>query len=327
VFNISGTCHNVRTIVIVGGEPLLHPCFREICDFVLQEGFLLKIITSGKISKKFNEWRNLNYAMNLFRLGKIFFELSLHFNRNDKDYVAFIERLRTLIDERRKNIAGTNIETQYDRDLNSTYVVSKNLNFSFEEFLEHINSICEILEFTKFKADSENFRGMFQNYQSHFADGEKGLNHSIWHYATNTGLRIHLTVRGQTDISYEDGQAVIGRPELGLCPSVQSSFSPTKITLSSFLVRMDGGIVFGESQCIDSPSPLANIDIHVDEKIILKTIIESLKQIQTHVFLFNRMKAADNCDEGGVEKPCTACPFDRMCTPCWKTKRPWEKGE
>lgn len=78
---------DAHTLSLIGGEPLLHPDFIEISNYVLQQGLHLQIITSGKISKKRErETANMKHALDLYAQGILTIELSFQPGRNNQPY-------------------------------------------------------------------------------------------------------------------------------------------------------------------------------------------------------------------------------------------------
>lgn len=96
---------NADEITLLGGEPLLHPQFKEIAEYVVAQGLTLDMITSGKISKKVpHEVENEAYVWELWRQGKIYFSLSFQPGRNNAEYKSWVKRIIENVPKRKENL-------------------------------------------------------------------------------------------------------------------------------------------------------------------------------------------------------------------------------
>ncbi len=95
---------DVNNITLLGGEPLLHPNLPEIVDSLHEKGFIVRFITSGKISKDPVEQRNYEYLLNQYEKGKVEIELSYQPERNEKSFEQMYSDLISKALLRRKEI-------------------------------------------------------------------------------------------------------------------------------------------------------------------------------------------------------------------------------
>lgn len=312
------------TISLLGGEPLLHPDFIKICEYIISKDLRVDIVTSGVVSSVPVEVRNLNYAVFLYKTDKLFIELSSHSGRNEKAYEILFKRLKKVHKARRlaQKSQGRYFPTRYD--LSTTAVVPAGIK-DLNGLWDNVKNVLKVINIDDFPKDSERFGLLYEAYEKHFSSQDGYLNFSIMPVDERTDFRVNLRFMGESVIDYKSGGPVIYRPQSGVCPAIKSEVGGTDFDMSSLLIRADGGVSFAESQCVDMHGPMLNVDLHDTEAKIYDALSGSLKQIKVHVFAYNRMKAKDNCGPDGVEHACTACPFDKMCTPCWTTTRPWQK--
>lgn len=306
------------TIYFLGGEPLLHPNFIELCEFVLSYGKCLNIITSGKVSKDKTEQRNLAYVLELYRQGKVYIELSFHYRRNHKEYEYVISEIQKHLDERRKNLKATGLYNEKHYDVTTTSVVTA--GYTPATLKDHISTA---LKYLGWDYDST-YDVCWDYYQNYFVKQNGPLNYNIYSQDSWKGFRASIKFVGEKSITPTPDGVVVYSSDSGTCPATRTEILPTVIKTPDLLIRADGGLIFAHAQCIDMPGPLLNVDIHRTRDEVYGNVSSSIRQIVSHVFIFNRIKAAENCDDMGNELECTACPFSVMCTPCWSTKRSWQ---
>mgnify|MGYP001582422632 CR=1 FL=1 len=92
-------------VAIVGGEPLLHPQFKEILDLIIQKGLRPRIITSGVTSAQNNqEQENLKTLFEKYEAGELDLDLSFHPDRNTKAFQRILHQVKTAASNRLVNL-------------------------------------------------------------------------------------------------------------------------------------------------------------------------------------------------------------------------------
>lgn len=310
-----------NTINILGGEPLLHPNFKQICSYIIQQGFSLDIITSGKISKIPYEIQNLEYLLELYEQGKINIELSYHYGRNQEAFKLIRNKFIDLYWNRRAELKKKGLYSDKNYDHFSTVVITGGMKRKeFDLF------VATVLADNGW-AGSENkyLDQMWVEYTKHFYTNIQSFAYGI--ASTDDWKLFRQSIRfvGAKDLFDLKGNFYLSLPEGGSCDAANATIKDGEIMIGSMHIRADGGVTFPMPQCIDMPNPMANVDVHTTETQIHSALSRSLNQVRKHVYMHNRIKAKDNCDENGNEKECKACPFGEMCTGCWMAKRPWQK--
>ncbi|OGD81560.1 hypothetical protein A2572_04205 [Candidatus Collierbacteria bacterium RIFOXYD1_FULL_40_9] len=310
-----------ESITLLGGEPLLHPKLKEICEYILAKGLKLDFITSGKISKIPYEISNLEYVLDLYERAETDFQLSYHFGRNQKEYVSTHNQLIKRYLKRREKLKKKKRYVLEHYDFFSTTVITGGMKRNeFEEF------VLQVLSDNGWSGtDQKYLNEMWDGYVNHSYRAVSNFSYTI--SSTDDWMQFRQSVRfiGVKDIFDVKGSFYVSLPEGGVCYGANATINGNQIQLGALHIRADGGVTFPNPQCIDMPNPMANVDLHLSKKDIYEALKGSLAQVQKHVYYFNRLKAKDNCGPDGKELACTACPFDKMCTPCWHTKRPWQK--
>ena len=309
-----------QAICLLGGEPLLSPYLKQISEYILSHGFHLEIITSGKISKNPVEIRNLEYILDLYEFGRINIDLSYHFRRNQKEYQAIREQLSSRYLVRREYLKKQGRYSEEMYDFISTVVATAGMKR--DEFDEYIRIVLADNDWTP---EQKPLDEAWMAYVHHFYKGSGVFSFNFMSTDNWRLFRQSIRFFGAKDIFNVSGDFYLSLPESGSCSAANAEIEPESIKLRNLHIRSDGGITFPLPQCIDMPNPFANVDIHVDDKSLYEALTTSLLQVRSHVFLHNRIKAKDNCDENGKEADCIACPFGQTCTPCWKTVRPWQQ--
>lgn len=95
---------DAEAVYFLGGEPLLHPQFREIVETANDMGLRVEIITSGRVSKLPHEQANRDYAIEQYQEGKMAIELSYQPGRNEKAFKSLFDRLVAATPTRRTNL-------------------------------------------------------------------------------------------------------------------------------------------------------------------------------------------------------------------------------
>lgn len=308
---------NCDSIWLVGGEPLLHPHFINICEYVLALGLRLYIVTSGKISLWPHEQKNLKYLLELYESGKVDVSLSYHGSRNHKAYTQLFKDIKARFEKHREALKQLNRYQDSDYDLVSTAVIDSGHPFTKSELVGYVNGICRIVDWTLLNSDQETH--VYDEYQKHLqATDESRLSYNIWSVDEFRGFRVKVSLIGATTITHLQDSVRIVRPGGGTCPVIESAALDNKIVVPTFLIRTDGGLVFPRAECIDTSFPFLNVDVHKTPQDIFKYFEKSLDTAHKMIYAFNRKKAVESCDENGEEKECTSCPFMSMCGACWK---------
>ena len=316
-----------QTIVLVGGEPLLHPDFIQIADYIISKGNTVSIITSGRLSFRPIEKINLLYALDLYEKGLLSFNLSYHPEGNDKQYLSVLAEIKKRYEKNREARKARSQYSDLDHDLFSTVVLDGT-------YLED-EKLLAILNFLILNSYTEDDRCTFKStrfkklkaFLSDYFLGENPESRSISLSATDDNRKFRHTIRffGMVFVEKIDGSTnhKVKLPEVGTCDIIGSTVKDDSIFLPSLLVREDGDVVFSSAEC-NLTGGLFNADLHQTKESITAACSASLDQIKSMIYLANRQKALENCNPDGSEKPCTGCPFGNICTTCHAMKRPWQ---
>lgn len=312
---------NVQTVYLIGGEPLTHPNFIKICEFILETGLRLGIVTSGKISKLEYEKINFDYLLRLYYWGKIKVELSFHGDRNLESYTKLFKSLKCRYQKRRRMLKQQGLYDESSFDIVGTAVIKFDHTASLEEFYDYVGQIFNVVRWRNLSKESK--EKIYNVYLQHIGqkEGNAGLYWQISNKDKFKGFRVRIALVGATEFSKNGDTVQITRPESGTCPATRTEIKDSKVYIPSLHIRTDGGVTYPIAECVDMTYPLMNIDAGEKEDEILTHLKTSIEKIMKMIFFFNRKKAAENCDENGKEKPCTACPFSSMCSACWKLEK------
>ena len=314
-------------IMPIGGEPLLHPDFRQICDYIVGLGKKVVLVTSAKVSQLPVERKNLDHALWLYAEGKLVdLNLSYQPGRNEKSYLSFLQSVKKRYVSHRKSRQASGDYDPKFHDLFSTIVVGRSYVGNREKFLELINFVRSHSGFSEYSLGETEFEETYQHLLAHFSDF--GQSHSLgttmyWEKESSE-FRHSLRFQGETEVEVSGNHHTVRVPQGGTCKAIKANIGDEQIEVGSLMVRTDGEVCFATSQCLPMVSGICNADIHRDHESVHRVASVSLKQIQGQVFLANRRKAAKNCNPDGSEKECTACPFDDLCSTCHSTVRNWK---
>lgn len=317
---------NPEEIGPIGGEPFTQPEFIQICNYILSKGKKIRITTSGKISKLDVEKKNLEYALKLYKKGLLNINLSFQPGQNEKAYLYLLGRIMKIYKERRESYKATDSYEKGSYDL--VTVVSIDRSFLDPQKAKWIvDFLAENSGYKKLPDDSphhqEFLEAIAKNYSETFLDSDD-LSFSITPMKDNEAFRHRFLLAGLiTVVVNPDGSHHVVMAQASFCDVVLSEICPDNVKLPSILIRTDGDLIFAQPHCIPMKNGLCNVDIHRDPSVILETVKTSLDQMKGVVFIANRLKAADNCNEDGTEKKCTKCPFDRMCDTCHSLVKTW----
>lgn len=88
---------DIRTVVVQGGEPLLHPQFPEIVHLIKEKKLNLRMSTNGTLIKdRINEFKNLNIVTNISLDGIDYPTFKKLRNGTEKQYQDIIEGMSLL---------------------------------------------------------------------------------------------------------------------------------------------------------------------------------------------------------------------------------------
>lgn len=306
-------------VYLLGGEALLSPYFIEICEYVKAQGFELHLITSGVVSKLWYEQANYLYMLDQYRKGLMKIEVSYHIGRNEKAYTELLRQIQSSFRVRRRHLKNAGKLMPMNTDVHTTIVAPSGI--TYDALMSEVKKVAKIFNW-KFETVLEKTKPQFDQ---HFISKDLALSARFSSLDDHRGFRVSLTIMGEREIQSQNGKVNIYMPPGAVCPSVNVEVEEDQIKANSLLIRADGGLIFPVSQCVDMSGPLLNVDLHKTRKQVYQNFAGSIAQMKSNVYRFNRLKAKDNCGPDGKELACTACPFDKMCTPCWHTKRPWQK--
>ncbi len=313
-------------ILPIGGEPLLHPNFIEICDHILSLGKKVSIVTAGLISSLKIEKKNLDYALDLYEKGLLTnFNLSLQPGINDKEYLSILKRIIALYPKQREVRDDQGLYHILDHDLFTTVVINRSFLGNKQKLLDLINFVTASSGYKEYALGDKEFEDIYTHLEAHFADfgNSHDLNTTIYPLDESTGFRHKIFIKGETIITQVAGVNNVQVPQGGMCEALKIKVEHGTISVNGLMVRSEGEVCIPTPQCIPVKSGLCNADIHTGEAVF-ETVKKSIAQIHKLVYLANRRKASANCKPDGTEEDCTACPFDDMCNTCHAIVRKWK---
>lgn len=95
---------DTKEVGLLGGEPLLHPQFRQIVELLIEKGFKVSIITSGKISNLPIEQENLQYALQLYEADLLEINLSYQPSKNEDAFYEFYQQFEEATKRKRQKL-------------------------------------------------------------------------------------------------------------------------------------------------------------------------------------------------------------------------------
>ncbi len=308
-----------KIIGLIGGEPVLHPQLKEICEYVLGLGLELRITTSGKVSHR--ETKNLEYLLYLYRRGQIAIDLSFQPGRNEKEYVNFVRLIKEVLIERRANLLkrGWTVE----QDLRTMVSIEKGFLEDRTRVMKLLRLLLETSDYSLSDIDSDCTEMMETLGKNYLAFGDSGnWYYKYWKDPDDIQIRHTIDLMGLTIFNQNpDGSTQVIGAKGPICGVGVAKIMEHQIFLPLVLLRSDGEMVFVVPRCIPVKFGLCNVDQHQECGQIYKVVLKSLQRIGAIVYLANRKKAADNCGPDGKEQACTACPLDDMCDACHASER------
>lgn len=328
---------NAQMISVLGGEPLLHPNFPEICDYILNKNLKLSIITSGKVFPK-NDL-NLNKLLELYEQEKISIALSYHYKNNDKHYWTLMEKINE-------------IESKKSRKekikISSTMTVPQFL--SKEEFIEAMEKFSIFFSKKNLKDCRIIWDGEDKNFQDTLISSWELAQKSFLPFAESksfaTGfnffsdiksfglnLRIWAAV-GVKSVSMEHFQMNVISTSRGtkgnrkICPGMDSSFNDKSIKLQSLMIKTDGEISFSVPSCIATKRQLGNVNLLDTPQKIHHSIKSALQRIESFIIQSKFASGERPCIKDkrykeGIEigtiskkEPCYGCSLGSACNAC-----------
>lgn len=206
------------SITLLGGEPLLHPDFQAIYEYIITQGFFVSIITSGRVSTLANERENLAYALSEWEKGDLAIELSLQPGYNERAYAEVIDYVRNHHRARRARLKQLKSELEANTlpsdadksaikridqllaadDIFSTVTVNRRIASDKDKFLgifKFVYEQCLGLSWASFKLDDKNadevFLDLFEEMRRYFQP-----------FATSQPFNKHITITSPFDFRF-----------------------------------------------------------------------------------------------------------------------------
>ncbi|MDO8261441.1 MAG: radical SAM protein [Candidatus Magasanikbacteria bacterium] len=277
---------DANRIYLVGGEPLLYPKFSSLCDKILEMGYKLSIITSGKVNKKSS--KNIDKLIELFKDEKIDIELSYHHKLNKKFYFSLLEKLEEAEEQRIKEnpikaILNTINPFNEARGVLTTATIYSDRLMSREEYIKFNEDIaklyCDIEKAEEISTITDDgttdFLSSLIGDYSILRRLDKKLFVRRYTYDRNHKRRLKLVLKiwRATEIVESEKanlkfNIVFGNYGIS-CPAMNSSIEKGFVKLQSLLIRTDGELCFSTPSCVATKEQLGNINnLSTKEEII-----------------------------------------------------------
>ncbi len=323
-----------NSIYLIGGEPLLHPDFAAIIEYIAELGYTAGIITSGRISGSPLDWENYQAALGYYERGVADIEVSFQNSFNDRHFIRTVGDLRKRFEARREALKAKGRFDPKHMDMFTTVVVDEAFVTpdDLKKLVEKVHNIVygEGLgeNIVKFVDETS------LTVKNHFADFDESerVNFTIYSGDDWTGFRAKVRFMGKITINYLDGYSTVLKPKGGNCDAFTADIEDG-VTLQSLTVRDDGHVTFSKPECITAATGLCNVDIHSGENAAA-IITASVKAIRESIIAEKRRQAktaADYCDEdpdyeeADSGPKCSGCPFIVSCNMCHLIPREWGK--
>ena len=310
-----------------GGEPLTHPDFIAICAQIISMGKIVGLITSGRIDFENEvEVQNLQHALALYQQGLLEMRLSFQPGQNDLFFDHVVAETKKRYKKRREALKKLNRFDPKEFDLATTMVTTRAHVADKEGFLALVNHLQDAGEFSHYTIDDKNFVDHYERLCRHFAEGEESesLTRAVSTKVEDKyldGWRYWFRTLGETEVTRtKDGKVNLHSAQ-SICDAMQVTETEVGYRFPSLLVDIDGEVKTASVKCLLRSNGYCNTDIHTTEEDIREATRVEWEKIHRVVFEANRRKAALNCGEDGVEKPCTACPLNDMCGFCHMIRR------
>jgi len=322
------------TIYPCGGEPLLHPDFVELCEYILSKDLNCSPITSGKVTPA--ESGNLEYLVDMYREQKITPELSYQHDRNDDEYLELIRRFRQI---RRANPLQRE-EGDESADLMSTVIFGDMPFNKFKKVYDlvfqgvfGIDDNSEVIGGGKRKRFIDVARSNHRKLHSCFNRRywkSRDFEYNTIITRTDSGNKFIYRLRSMNEdvFSIRDGRVIVRVPcnPDGLCPSMTSSWddSANTVSVNSFLVRTDGEMTFSRPSCIRAKHTFGNIDELDDDNSIYHSFKEGIERLRNVIMQTKAAGAKNRYDlckkdsyfptsKKGDNIVCSGCNYPLAC--------------
>lgn len=347
--------HTTATeICLLGGEPLLHPDFPDIVDYILAQGLGVRVITTADTEHHDFSCElpiNLQYLIEMYAQGKVYIELSLQPGKNNNSFLKMVASLKAVMGSRRAALKAAGKYDPEHNDLFSTIVVAKGLAKDKEAFFALIKWVNDIHypNYNPFISNPGFWETAFNELPAVFTSDWDASEFHYFTVSASTDKAFFQHKFRYFPESYCSVRSV--RHESGdifrVTVSTHAKNSPCRIMgtkidksnqtvwLEGLLVKADGEVLIPNPRCIPAKSGLCNVDIHLTQSDIVAAMILAMSEIR---FLNIMTKAhhakspQDLCQvdrnyptiEG--EKPaCSGCRTDTACTACHSIRRDWTK--
>ncbi len=343
--NSDATC-----ITLLGGEPLLHPDFPEIVDYIHSKGKSAWVITTASLSNHLQHKEdfevNLAFLIEKWRQGNIGMDLSLQPGLTDTDYLTMINVLKSIVDERRANRKAAGTYQEGELEIYSTIVIGRhfandkeglfkllqwindirNPDYPFEETFWEENFPSLALAFSK---DWDNSKFVWWNLP---ASAVKTLLQIEFRYFPETICQVRH-VRFPTGDIFRT--TTINMAKTQPCQAMASKFDLTAntVTVKGLMIRADGEVTLTTPRCIPVKSGFCNTEIHTTPETVLEAFKIALSEIR-FLNIMTKRHWAKNPGEfcqvdrdfpsiEGEQPACSGCRTDTACTACGAIRRNW----
>jgi organic radical activating enzyme len=266
---------NVKRINLIGGEPLLHPDFIEICDYILKKNLKIGIVTSAKVDSK--SQKNIEKTIKLFLEKKANIDLSFHPDKNEDSYFSFLFQLCDRI--REQSYAEFQKNPKKELHTNITFDTT---SISFEKFFQIMKRFYSLFfeeEIEKEKIHLDDAQYSMEEYL------KKHYNFLLQHLETiflrniyfqsnkNVPVSLDIKIWGATQINPKEIAGIkINEIQNGkgfMCGALNSQYQNGKIILEFLAIKTDGELTFPTPTCLNVKELLGNINkLQTKEDII-----------------------------------------------------------
>lgn len=324
------------TILLIGGEPLLHPDLCEIMELIITSGKRLEIITSGKISNLKHEKDNYQQVLNYYLADLIRIELSYQPGMNDEAYSRMVQDIKERYQLRREVKKANGVYNPENSDLATTVVLTESCTKSFEEFMSFITHCMQkMMGQDPNLGDMDTYRHYYQRFTSHFAPFDISQSTSMSIKTTDTeDFSPKLNFVGETIVEENGhGYTSIVKPKGGVCHAMKVKKDGDTLIIPEITIRADGDVCFATPSCLTVVRGLVNTDLHQGSQLVYNTALASLRKIKhDNIIRFKRlvaMSAAEYCMADKEYQPdtdtpkCDSCRFDFTCNECHFSTDRW----
>lgn len=323
-------------VVLLGGEPLLHPQFPKIVDTLLAAGYDVTIITAGMIAKGHPwELESYNHMLDLYEKGLLDVELSYQPGRNERAYRRVHADLKARIESRRKSLielisslendpTKEDLVSRLKRQLEryafySAITISEAYAGNFNKFESIFRFLfsCEGYVYESITITEEDKPGKpgatlpisevvkrkFEELQLHFAPYEKAAQFIYRFNGAQKAILYKLMGADRIYIDPQTGEHRVDVPpgtvdDDSVCPAMFVQFDDRAKTMESaiLLIRSDGEVCFPTPHCIATVVGIGNVDQDRDAFEIYAHFKAAILQIQDFIRETMRSGAASKLE-------------------------------